>query len=62
MQSDKTLSTQSYYFLSKQQMKTFHNDIMRLGNKSTKRGNNEAKFKNRSTFFKSNISKSLKNP
>ena len=42
MQSDKTLTTQIYYFLLIQQIST-----LRLGNKSTKRGNNEAKFKNR---------------
>ena len=33
---------------------------MRLVNKSTKRRNNESKFKNRSTFFKPNNFKSLK--
>ena len=35
--------------------------LIRLGNISTKRRNNEAKFKNQSTFFKSNNFKSLKN-
>ena len=35
--------------------------LLRLSNKCTKRKNNEANFKNQSTFFKPNNFKSLKN-
>ena len=52
MQSDKTLTIQTNFFLFTQQ---------RLSDKCTKRKYNEANFKNQSTFFKPNNFKSLKN-
>ena len=57
MQSDKTLTTQIYFLLNIQQMESF---LIRLCNKSTKRTNNEAKFKKESTFSKPTNVKSLK--
>ena len=49
LQSDKTLTTQFYFFLTIHQIEF---SLTRIGNKSTKRRNNEAKFKKQSTFFK----------
>ena len=58
VQLDKTLTIQNYFPITKQQMGF---SVMRLGNKSTKRRNNEAKFKNPSTFFKTNNFQRLRN-
>ena len=42
MQSDETLITQIFFFLTMKQMEIF---LLRLGNKLTNRTNNEAKLK-----------------
>ena len=48
LQSDKTLTTHFYFFLTTQQMK------FELNN-STERRNNEVKFENQSTIFKPTV-------
>ena len=58
MQSEKTLTSKIFVWLLKN---IWDFILMRLGNTLTKRGNNEAKFKNQPIFFKQNIYKRLKN-
>ena len=49
LQSDKTLTTKACFFLIKKQIRFF---LTTLGDNSTKRENNEAKRKSKSTFYK----------
>ena len=60
MQSEKTLTSQIFVWLLKN-IWDWDFILMRLGNTLTKRGNNEAKFKNQPIFSKQNIYKRLKN-
>ena len=55
MQSEKTLNTQIYFFITKSQWDII---LKRLDNK---KNNNEAKSKNQQFFFKPNIYKRFKN-
>ena len=54
MQSDKILTTKVFFSQQYSRWKVF---LMRLGNKSTKRTNSEAKLKNSSSFLHQEISK-----